>query len=72
MRNLSRRIGKPESQRFDTTGLVPHSEAWFAYWEHKFDRCMAGEDVDMTGFSIAVTDRIVAAADAADVRERFS
>ena len=72
MRNLSRRIGKLESQRFDVTGLVPHSEAWFVYWEDKFDRSMAGEDVDMTGFSIAVTDRIVAAADAADALERFS
>jgi hypothetical protein len=51
---------------------VPHSKASFAYWEDRCDRCVAGEDVDMTGFSIVVTDRMVAAADAADALERLA
>jgi hypothetical protein len=64
MRNLTRRVRKLESQRFDATGLVPHSDAWFAFWEDKLYRSFDGEDVDMAGFSIAVIDRIVEAADA--------
>jgi hypothetical protein len=66
MRNLSRRLSRLESERFDVTGLVPHSEAWFAFWEDKLARNMDGEDVDFTGFSIEVIDRIVEAADRAE------
>ena len=47
-------------------GLVPHSEAWFAFWEDKFDRLMDGEAVDMRGFTLAVTDRIIERADRAE------
>ena len=31
MRNLNRRLQKLEAGFTDTTGLVPHSEAWLAY-----------------------------------------
>jgi hypothetical protein len=72
MRNLTRRVRKLESQRFDATGLVPHSEPWFAFWTKQLDQSMAGEDVDLSGFSIAVFDRTVAVADAADALERPS
>ena len=63
MRNISRRLSRLEAQRFDVTGLIPHSDAWFAYWEDKLARNIEGEEVDFTGFSIEVVDRIVEAAD---------
>ena len=63
MRSLARRLSRLEAQRFDVTGLVPHSDAWFAYWEDKLARNIEGEEVDFTGFSIEVVDRIVEAAD---------
>ena len=66
MVSLSKRVSRLEAQRFDVTGLVPHSDAWFAFWEDKLARNMDGEDVDFTGFSIEVIDRIVEAADRAE------
>ena len=36
--NLASRLKKLESRWFDATGLVPHSESWFAFWEDQFDR----------------------------------
>ena len=66
MRNLSKRISRLEAQRFDVTGLVPHSDAWFAFWEDKLARNMDGEHVDFTGFSTEVIDRMVEAADRAE------
>jgi len=63
MRNLARRLSRLEAQRLDVSGLVPHSDAWFAYWEDKLARNIEGEEVDFTGFSIEVVDRIVEAAD---------
>ena len=66
MRNLIRRLQKLEAGLTDASGLVPHSEAWFAFWEDKFDRSMNGEPVDMRGFSLAVTDRIIERADRAE------
>ena len=44
MRNLVRRLQKLEERLTDATGLVPHSEAWFEYWEDKFVSSMDGED----------------------------
>ena len=41
--NLASRLKKLESRRFDNTGLVPRSDAWFAFWEDIFDRSIAGE-----------------------------
>lgn len=41
--NLESRLRKLESWQFDSTGLVPHSEAWFAFWEDKLERSIAGD-----------------------------
>jgi len=71
MRNLSRRVSRLEAQRFDVSGLVPRSDAWFAFWEDRLARNMDGEDVDFTGFSIDVIDRIVEAADRAEQGARL-
>jgi hypothetical protein len=64
--NLATRLRKLESRQFDSTGLVPQSEAWFAFWEDKFERSINGEDVDCAGFTLTVIDRMVAAADRAN------
>jgi len=64
MRNLARRLRKLEGRRTDATGLVPHSEAWFAYYEDQCDRFGAGEDVPC--IPLAVIDRIVEEADRAE------
>ena len=61
--NLKSRLKKLEARQFDASGLVPHSEAWFAFWEDKLDRSIAGEQVECEGFTIAVLDRLVEAAD---------
>ena len=61
---LLKRLGKLESRSVDATGLKPHSEAWFAFWEEKLDRLWAGEDIGNVRIPIAVTDRIIEAADA--------
>jgi len=66
VRNLVRRVQNLEGRLTDATGLVPHSDAWFAFWEDKLDRSMNGEDVDMKGFTLAVIDRIVEAGDRAE------
>ena len=41
--NLLARIRKLETRFNDNTGLVPHSEEWFAYWENIIARYIAGE-----------------------------
>jgi hypothetical protein len=63
--NLNKRLRNLETRQFDSTGLVPHSEVWFAFWEDKLERSINGEDVDCAGFTLAVIDRMVAAADRA-------
>ena len=63
MSNLERRLRKLESGQFDPAGLVPHSEAWFAFWEDKLDRSIGGENVECAGFPLDVIDRLVEAAD---------
>jgi hypothetical protein len=65
VRNLVRRLQKLEGRLTDGTGLVPHSEAWFAFWEDKLLCGMDGEDIDMKGFALAVIDRIVEEGDGA-------
>ena len=67
---LDRRLRRLEAKRFDASGLVPHSEAWFAYWTDIVDRSLRGEPVDCTGITIAVFDRFVEAADRAEEAER--
>lgn len=64
MRNLVRRLQKLEGRLTDATGLVPHSEAWFAYYENECGRFGAGEDVPC--IPLAVIDRIVEEADRAE------
>ena len=69
---LARRIGKLESRNVDATGLKPHSEAWFAFWEEKLDRLWAGEDIGNIRIPIEVTDRMIAAADAEDDNDKLA
>jgi hypothetical protein len=57
VRNLVRRLRKLEGQLTDVTGLVPHSEAWFAYYEDQFARWEVGEDFPC--IPLAVIDRII-------------
>jgi len=64
MRNLVRRLQRLEGRLTDATGLLPHSEAWFAYYEDQCDRFGDGEDVPY--IPLAVIDRIVEEADRAD------
>ncbi len=64
--NLKSRLKKLEARQFDASGLVPHSEAWFAFWEDKLERSINGEDVECAGFSLAVIDRIMERADRAE------
>ena len=55
-----------ESQQLDATGLVPHSDGWFAFWEDKLYRLMNGEDIGNLRIPLAVGDRITTAADRED------
>jgi hypothetical protein len=64
VRNLIRRRQRLEVGLTDDTGLVPHSEAWFGYYEDQFDRFVDGEDVPYV--PLAVIDRIVERADRAE------
>jgi len=64
VRNLVRRLQRLETRLTDATGLLPHSEAWFAYYEDQCDRFGDGEDVPC--IPLAVIDRIVEEADRAD------
>ncbi len=41
-------------------GLVPHTEEWLSYWKRKVDQFIAGEEVDLMGISLDVTDSIIA------------
>ena len=54
----------------DATGLVPHSEAWFAFYEDKLFRLMDGEDIGNIRIPLDVTDRIIAEGDRTDREER--
>lgn len=63
MKHLTRRLKILEGLRFDSKGLVPHSEAWFAHYTDILERNMRGEQVDCTGMTIAVFDRLVEAAE---------
>lgn len=68
--SLTNRVRKLEAKYLDATGLKPHSEAWFAFWEEKLDRLWAGKDIGNVRIPIEVTDRIIAAADAESVADR--
>lgn len=64
MRNFARRLQKLEARSTDATGLAPHSEAWFAYYEDQFGRLVDGENVPY--IPLAVIDRIVEEGDRAE------
>jgi hypothetical protein len=68
VRNLVRRLQKLEGRLTDATGLVPHSEAWFAYYEDQFGRLVDGENVPC--IPLAVIDRIIEDADRAEQAEK--
>jgi hypothetical protein len=61
VRNLVRRLQKLEGRLTDATGLVPHSEAWFAYYKDQFARWEVGEEFRC--IPLAVIDRITEDAD---------
>jgi hypothetical protein len=61
VRNLVRRLQKLEGRLTDTAGLVPHSDAWFAFYEDQFARWKVGEEFPC--IPLAVIDRIVEGAD---------
>ena len=47
MRSQFRRLKKIEATRFDVTGLVPRSEAWYEFYWDKIGRVMEGEKLEM-------------------------
>ena len=69
MSNLQNRLRRLETRFTDNTGLAPHSEQWFAYWEDIIDRLLAGEEPVFYGrIPIEVTDRMIERADREDGR----
>lgn len=70
--NLSRRIKKLEARVTDAIGLVPHSPQWCEYWDDKLSRFAVGEDVDLSGMTLEVSDWIIAEADRADEAEALA
>ena len=78
MSNLLQRVRKLEARLTEASGLVPHSEPWFAYWEKIFndwmDALMLNPSAEPPrafppGVALAIPDRIIARADAADAAE---
>jgi hypothetical protein len=61
MRNLERRLRKLESGRFDETGLVPRSDAWYEFYEDRVARLTEGEHVGY--IPLEVIDRLMEAVD---------
>ena len=47
--NLRARIRSLETRFNDNTGLVPHSEEWFTYWEGIIGRYITGEEPEHRG-----------------------
>jgi len=64
MPNLLQRVRKLETRLKEASGLVPHSEQWFAYWEGILDRYLAGENPAHPGrVPLEVVDRLIERAD---------
>ena len=61
MTNLQRRLRKLEVGILDSHGLIPNTPEWLEFWSDKLDRLDAGEDVDLTGMTLAVADAIIEA-----------
>jgi hypothetical protein len=66
VKNLVRRLRKLEAQSTDATGLVPHSDAWFAYYEDQFAKWELGEEFPY--IPLAVIDRVIEQYDAEQAR----
>ena len=60
MKAIDRRLRQLETRLTDLTGLAPHSEPWFAYWEEIIDRYLAGEQPEHRGrIPLEVVDRMI-------------
>jgi hypothetical protein len=78
MPKLLQRIRKLEARLTDASRLVPHSIEWYAYWERIFtdwtDALLLNPSAGPAkpfphGVALAIFDRIIADADAADAAE---
>ena len=78
MTKLLQRIRKLEGQWTDASRLVPHSIEWYAYWERIFcewegalqlNHSAEPEQAFPPGVALAISDRLIANADAADAAE---
>jgi hypothetical protein len=56
MTNLARRLRKLEAGIVDSHGLTRFSPRWWEYWNEEFERMQTGEDVDLTGLTLADID----------------
>ena len=56
MRNFARRLEKLEAGIVDCHGLIRFSPRWLEYWNEKFERMQTGEDLDLTGLTLADID----------------
>ena len=45
---------------------MPHSDAWFAFYQDKLFRLMDGEDIGNIRIPLDVTDRLIAESDRED------
>jgi hypothetical protein len=68
VRHLLRRLQNLEGRLTDATRLVPHSDAWFAYYEDQLARWEVGEEFPC--IPLAVIDRIVEEADREEALSR--
>jgi hypothetical protein len=69
MTNLRRRLRKLEAEILDSHGLIPNTPEWLEFWVDKLDRLDAGEDVDLTGMTLAVVDAIIEAGEREEAEE---
>jgi hypothetical protein len=70
MKAMSRRVRKLETRLVDATGLIPHSEPWFAFYTDKITRSFDGEDIGDIRIPIEALDRLVERADREDEKAR--
>lgn len=59
IRNLARRLRKLEAGILDSGGLIPNTPEWLEFWGDKLDQLIAGEHVDLSGITPAVTNAII-------------
>ena len=70
MSNLLRRLRRLETRLTDTSGLMPHSEAWLDYWGRRIERLLGGDAQREPGrIPLEAIDAIVAASTAETARE---